>query len=989
MRKFLPILLLLLLAPSARATVRTFYIDYGSGSNSNAGTQASPWKSHPYMQNASGCGGALPSYTHQTGDQFIFKGGVTWPAACFGMNIPSGGSSSTPDYYGTCGGQSSAPAACSGTTWPASGWTRPVFNPSTAPTGVSTPGGTSQAVITIQANYVTIDNLENSGQYIPYANSLIFGGTAFVNAYGSSCGSYTGILIENIYSHGFFSNDQFSSTTGYGKFDAGNAAGCGVTEQNSTIDDTAGYAYNQNGVKITTPIGGACRNCATVTKNTFANVIAACFTVPVCTYNEGYGASQTYWYLAVSSGGFGMSSSVAPHTQLAEDDYISDTVSEIIAFNYFHDSPNAGVCVYVPYWARVYRNVIKNCAQSILLGNYANVDTSSMVGYTVLNTVDCSAGGDCLNKDTKGAGKGTLYLEDNISITNGTASNITQGTCTTCMTTLITSSNASYTMPTSEATTYGFTAPTKYYPTNVNDANVNAQANNKTSLTSTLPGVNTDPQCAPWFGASCLTASATLAWDKGAFCLSNCSGASGPAFACSPASINWPNQPLGYSFNPAISTTCNNNGGSTLTISSIALSGGNAGDFAFTTSPSGGNCGTTVAAGSSCTISVTFTPSALGSRTTTLVITDNASTSPQNVAISGTASYFVQGCTSFTAGPQGSTSCTFPANQIGKSNYCTAFLYDTSDTITTMTDGTNTYNPVAAQTTQTSNGIQRSFLATSIANGSAPTVTANFGSSSTHHGGLNCGEYIVVNALDQTTTATGNSNAPNSGNLTIAGTNEVPVGTVISPTQVASPSAGWTQRGTADNFYADQIQNAGTYAATASFPSADYWIAQLSILTASAPQVATPTFSPGAGTYTSTQTVTISDATGSATICYTTDGSTPTANGAGTCTHGTTYSGTVSVSTNETLNAIGSKSGDTDSGVGSATYVIAPVITTPTFSPVAGTYSGPQTVTFTSSGFSPTFCSTLDGSTPTTNGAGSCTHGASGASVTVNASLDP
>lgn len=139
--------------------------------------------------------------------------------------------------------------------------------------------------------------------------------------------------------------------------------------------------------------------------------------------------------------------------------------------------------------------------------------------------------------------------------------------------------------------------------------------------------------------------------------------------------------------------------------------------------------------------------------------------------------------------------------------------------------------------------------------------------------------------------------------------------------------------------------------------------------------VATPTFSPVAGTYTVTQTVTISTATSGATLCYTTDGSTPTANGAGTCTHGTTYSGTISVSTSQTVKAIGSLSGDTDSAVGSAAYVIAPVVATPTFSPVAGTYTSTQSVTISTSTGGATLCYTTDGSTPTANGAGTCTHG--------------
>lgn len=144
-----------------------------------------------------------------------------------------------------------------------------------------------------------------------------------------------------------------------------------------------------------------------------------------------------------------------------------------------------------------------------------------------------------------------------------------------------------------------------------------------------------------------------------------------------------------------------------------------------------------------------------------------------------------------------------------------------------------------------------------------------------------------------------------------------------------------------------------------------------------APQAATPTFSPVAGVYTSTQTVTISTVTGSATICYTTDGTTPTANGAGTCTHGTTYSTTVSVSVSETLKAIASKSGDTDSAIGVAAYTInqsSSQLAAPTFSPVAGSYSTAQSVTI-SGPAGATLCYTLDGSTPTANGAGACTNG--------------
>jgi len=82
-------------------------------------------------------------------------------------------------------------------------------------------------------------------------------------------------------------------------------------------------------------------------------------------------------------------------------------------------------------------------------------------------------------------------------------------------------------------------------------------------------------------------------------------------------------------------------------------------------------------------------------------------------------------------------------------------------------------------------------------------------------------------------------------------------------------------------------------------------------------QAATPTFSPAAGTYSSTQSVTINTLTSGASIRYTTDGSTPTSS-VGTLYHHTP----ASVSSSLTLKAIAYKSGMTDSAVASAAYTI-------------------------------------------------------------------
>jgi Legume lectin domain/Chitobiase/beta-hexosaminidase C-terminal domain len=130
-------------------------------------------------------------------------------------------------------------------------------------------------------------------------------------------------------------------------------------------------------------------------------------------------------------------------------------------------------------------------------------------------------------------------------------------------------------------------------------------------------------------------------------------------------------------------------------------------------------------------------------------------------------------------------------------------------------------------------------------------------------------------------------------------------------------------------------------------------------------QATTPTFSPASGTYTAAQTVTISDATPGATLFYTTDGTTPTSSS-------TQYSGPVTVSRSETLQAIAVESGVSNSAVGAASYSIAgsstpPVITAlPTFSPGAGTYTATQSVTISDATSGASIFFTTDGTTPTT-----------------------
>ena len=109
--------------------------------------------------------------------------------------------------------------------------------------------------------------------------------------------------------------------------------------------------------------------------------------------------------------------------------------------------------------------------------------------------------------------------------------------------------------------------------------------------------------------------------------------ASAPVVSLSPTSLSFGNQQV-KTTSAARTVTLTNSGNAALTIHSIGLSGPNSGDFHQQhTCPSSSS---TLAAGASCTISVTFTPTADGSRSANLAITDNASGSPQSVALSGT-----------------------------------------------------------------------------------------------------------------------------------------------------------------------------------------------------------------------------------------------------------------------------------------------------------------------------------------------------------------
>jgi len=103
----------------------------------------------------------------------------------------------------------------------------------------------------------------------------------------------------------------------------------------------------------------------------------------------------------------------------------------------------------------------------------------------------------------------------------------------------------------------------------------------------------------------------------------------GTAVVLSPTAIDFGNQKVGTSSVP-VKVTLSNLGTSSLSITQIAIKGPDPNDFSQTN-----NCGSSLPPQSKCTITVTFTPTAMGSRSANVSISDNDPTSPQTVPLSG------------------------------------------------------------------------------------------------------------------------------------------------------------------------------------------------------------------------------------------------------------------------------------------------------------------------------------------------------------------
>jgi len=137
-----------------------------------------------------------------------------------------------------------------------------------------------------------------------------------------------------------------------------------------------------------------------------------------------------------------------------------------------------------------------------------------------------------------------------------------------------------------------------------------------------------------------------------------------------PGSLAFASQSVGTT-SAARTVTLKNDQSTSLTGIGISYAGPNAGDFSNTTT-----CTSVLGAGKTCTISVKFAPSAAGAESATLVITDSASTSPQQVPLSGT------GVISVTVTPR---TLTFASQTVGTTSAAKTVTMKNNSTTASLT----------------------------------------------------------------------------------------------------------------------------------------------------------------------------------------------------------------------------------------------------------------------------------------------------------------
>jgi len=175
--------------PVQAAPAQTYYVDYQNGNDSSDGlTKSTPWKHAPGMR---GCSNNCAAYqtahpdplgTTSAGDQFILKGGVTWPNAALSWVWAYGsGTQANPIYFGV------DQAWFTGAVW-----ARPILDSQGL---LPTPTQGFTGMVRISAYWFIVDNLEFTG--FPQLDNTLTGMLALGTSESAKA------EVKNCYFHGW------------------------------------------------------------------------------------------------------------------------------------------------------------------------------------------------------------------------------------------------------------------------------------------------------------------------------------------------------------------------------------------------------------------------------------------------------------------------------------------------------------------------------------------------------------------------------------------------------------------------------------------------------------------------------------------------------------------------------------------------------------------------------------------------------------------
>jgi hypothetical protein len=577
MKKILRILAFFLLCLPLRAA--TYYIDF-SGSDANNGTsKGTPWKRAPGMS------GFSAAYTHTAGDQFIFKGGVTWDNTIAPWNNANSGASGSPDYYGV-----------DKTWYSGASWTNPIFDGGSKSSGLTSP------YFYFTGSYVTLDSLQIQNI-----------GVAGVNQgnYVIEMRSDHDLLVENMVMPVESRIAFYHLNTSGGELD-------NITFVNNDISQCSW------GIAVATASANSITNHIIIHDNKIhdmhdqmANGVHG---DGVIIFNGGSDPTQylenIQFYNNSFYGDFSLSdASAAGMTALFFCEECNGSV--LIYNNYGYDTATASGYVFDGG-----PTIGAAPASNVYLYNNSFQMTPDWLGFAILSSFTSVTTANNVYK-----GGATAYTIGYYGVVGNFVADYDDlyGYTSQVASVGISTNRILYNWAAFQAAGY------EAHGLNVNPRFISSTNLQLSGGPPASPAIGTGYNLSAVFTTDAIGNTWVPPWSMGAYAPEPAASLSTSLFAFSPPSY-------GTGVTSAAQTvTVTNAGNLNLTFTTATLSGTNSADFSISADTCViGGVGQTIAPLGTCTVSVTFTPSIVGAETATLSLASNDPLSPATVSLSGT-----------------------------------------------------------------------------------------------------------------------------------------------------------------------------------------------------------------------------------------------------------------------------------------------------------------------------------------------------------------